>query len=176
MKNVRVLKSTQDRFDATIEFVDSYVDKKEKILDLGVVNSLSNKLRDSGFKVNNTKGEDLDLDVSAVETDEYDVVTSFEIFEHMLCPFTLLRNIKAKKMIVSVPLKLWFASAYWNKNDDRDRHYHEFEPKQLDMLLDKAGWKIVYSEKWINFSYKIGLRPILRRFYPRFYVLYCERK
>ena len=176
MKDGRVLKTNQDRYDATIEFVEFYVDKKEKILDLGVVNDLSNKLIDSGFQVNNTKGEDLDLDVSAVETEEYDVVTSFEIFEHMLCPFNILRKIKAKKLIISVPLKLWFANAYWSNSDERDRHYHEFEPKQLDMLLDKAGWKIVNSKKWISISYKMGIRPLLRRFYPRFYVLYCERK
>ena len=42
--------------------------------------------------------------------------------------------------MVCVPLNLWFASAYRNKTDLWDRHYHEFEDWQFDWLLEKAGW------------------------------------
>ena len=71
-----------------------------------------------GFSVSNTKGEDLGLDTSPVETDDFDIITAFQIFEHMVAPFNILKNIKEKKLIASVPLKLWFTSAYRNKNDD----------------------------------------------------------
>ena len=53
-------------------------------------------------------------------------------------------------MIASVPLKLWFASAYWNEADDWDKHYHEFEIKQFKFLLEKAGWTIKDQELWTS--------------------------
>ena len=173
---MKSVKSDQERIDETITFLKKYIKKESNILDLGVDNNISKQLRSEGFKVENTKGEDLDLDTTSVESDNFDVVTSFEIFEHLLCPFHTLRNIKSNKLVVSVPLKLWFANAYWNANNERDRHFHEFEPRQFDMLLDKAGWKIINSEKWIGRVGKIGFRPFLRRFVPRYYVLYCEKK
>jgi hypothetical protein len=87
----------------------------------------------------------------------------------------VLSDIKANKLVASVPLKLWFASAYRSKTDLRDRHYHEFEDWQFDWLLEKAGWKIVKREKFTNPVKKIGFRPILRRFTPRYYLIYAER-
>jgi len=167
----------QPRFQRTLNFMEGLVKYTDRILDLGPVNPFSTLLIEKGFQVKNTpENIDLDLDYSILERDEFDVVTAFEIFEHLVSPFPLLRTIKAPRLIVSVPLKLWFAPAYWNENDPRDRHYHEFEPRQLDMLLDKAGWKIIKSEKWIVPSYKIGIRPLLRNFTPRYYFVYCERK
>jgi hypothetical protein len=40
-----------------------------------------------------------------------------------------------------------------------DRHYHEFEDWQLDWLLEKTGWKIIDSQKWIPL--KIWYPPII---------------
>jgi len=79
------------------------------------------------------------------------------------------------KLLVTVPLRLWFASAYRNTNDPRDCHYHEFEDWQLDMLLEKAGWHIVYREKWTHPVGKWGIRPLLRLFTPRYYAVYAVR-
>ena len=101
---------------------------------------------------------------------------AFEIFEHLVSPFNVLQDIKAKKLVASVPLKLWFASAYRSKTDERDRHYHEFEDWQFDWLLEKAGWTIKERHKWTNPVKKIGLRPLLRLFTPRYYIVYAERE
>jgi hypothetical protein len=144
-------------------------------LDLGVTNPFTEIMVNQGYSVQNTKGEDLDLDVSTIENSEADVVTAFEIFEHLLSPFTVLQSIKAHKLVASVPLKLWFSSAYQSKTDLRDRHYHEFEDWQFDWLLEKAGWKIMAREKWTNPTKKIGIRPILRWITPRYYIIYAER-
>lgn len=132
-------------------------------------------MKDEGFIVINTQGEDLDLDFHAVKTEVIDVVTAFEIFEHMLAPFNILREIQCKKLIASVPIKLWFASAYWNENDERDRHYHEFEIKQFNWLLNKSGWVIKDFEKYTSPVTALGIRPLLRNFTPRYYIVYCER-
>jgi len=164
------------RFKLTLEFLKEFISTDESILDLGVINPFSDLLQKEGFEVANTQGQDLDTDTSIVKTDEFDVVTAFQIFEHMVAPYNVLNDIKAKKLIASIPLKLWFASAYRSNTDNWDRHYHEFEDWQFDWLLEKSGWEIKKSIKFTSPVNKIGIRPILRRFTPRFYLVYAERK
>jgi hypothetical protein len=164
------------RFNITLDFLKEFVSTDEKILDLGITNPFSEILIKEGYSITNTKGEDLDTDTSVVKTNEFDVVTAFQIFEHMVAPFNVLSDIKSTKLIVSIPLKLWFASAYRSKTDDWDRHYHEFEDWQFDWLLEKSGWEIKKSVQFTSPVNKIGIRPILRRFTPRFYLVYAERK
>jgi len=163
------------RYKHTIQFLQKHISTSDQILDLGVKNPFTEIMVKQGYTVENTKGEDLDLDVSAIKYSKADVVTAFEIFEHLLSPFTVLQSIKAKKLVASVPLKLWFSSAYQSKTDMRDRHFHEFEDWQFDWLLEKSGWKILDREKWTNPTKKIGIRPILRWFTPRYYIIYAER-
>ncbi len=163
------------RYQHTLRFMKQHVQKDANILDLGVSNPFSEILKKEGYQVTNTKGEDLDTNTSAVQVGTYDVVTAFEIFEHLVSPFNVLKDINAKKLVASVPLKLWFASAYRNPDDERDQHYHEFEDWQFDWLLEKSGWKIKAHEKFTNPVKKIGIRPILRRFTPRYYLVYAER-
>lgn len=135
------------RYKLTFQFLEKHISKSENILDLGVENPFTKILKANGFSVENTKGEDLDLDTSSIENSDATVVTAFEIFEHLLSPFTVLKSIKANKLVISVPLRLWFSSAYRSKTDMWDRHYHEFEDWQLDWLLEKTGWKIIDRQK-----------------------------
>lgn len=168
-------KYPKKRYKITKKFLEKYVSKNDRILDLGVTNPFSEILKSEGFQVTNTLGEDLDVDTTAVKNNHYDVVTAFEIFEHLVSPFNVVNDIQAKKLIASVPLKLWFASAYKSKTDAWDRHYHEFEDWQFDWLLEKAGWRIKERVKFTNPVKKIGFRPILRRFTPRYYLIYAEK-
>jgi hypothetical protein len=163
------------RYNHTIEFLQAVLPAPATILDLGVRNELSEIMETHGYKVLNTNGEDLDLDFENVKNFEVDAVTSFEIFEHLIAPFNVLQTIRANKLITTIPLKLWFASAYRSKTDAWDRHFHEFEDWQFDWLLEKSGWKIKRTEKWTSPINKIGFRPILRRYTPRFYAVYAER-
>ena len=168
-------KFPKKRYKHTIRFLEQVIPKNLSILDLGVVNPFSELMKEAGYEVTNTNGEDLDTNTSSVQTDIFNVVTAFEIFEHLVSPFNVLQDIKAKKLVASVPLKLWFSSAYRSKTDERDRHYHEFEDWQFDWLLEKAGWRIKKREKFTNPVKKIGFRPILRRFTPRYYLVYAEK-
>lgn len=164
------------RYKHTINFLKEVIPNTEDtILDLGVRNPFVDYMERAGYTVQNTTGEDLDLDTSRVQNSEAQVVTAFEIFEHLLAPFNVLRDIKATKIVASVPLKLWFAPAYRSKTDMWDRHYHEFEDWQFDWLFEKAGWTIKKREKFTNPVHKIGLRPLLRKFTPRYYLIYAER-
>ena len=169
--------SHQRRFDKTLTFMDGLISKTDKILDLGPANPFGKILQEKGYQIENTPLDvDLDLNPETVCEKTYDVMTAFEIFEHLVSPFPILRNVKANKLFASVPLKLWFAEAYWNEDDIYDRHYHEFESRQFDMLVEKAGWTIIKKERWKNPSGTIGIRPILRKFTSRHYIVYCERK
>ena len=163
------------RFKRTIQFVSKHISKDESLLDLGVKNPLSSLLIQEGYRVKNTNGEDLDPELRAIMEENYTTVTAFEILEHLLNPYGILKNIKASKIVISVPLRLWFAPAYRSKTDIRDRHYHEFEDWQLEWLLEKTGWKIMATEKFTHPVKKIGIRPILRLFTPRYYLIYAER-
>jgi len=163
------------RYKLTYQFLEKHISKSESILDLGIENPFTKILKNNNYSVTNTKGEDLDLDTTNIENAEATVVTAFEIFEHLLSPFTVLKAIQADKLVISVPLRLWFSSAYRSKTDPWDRHYHEFEDWQLDWLLEKTGWKIIDRQKWTNPTKKIGIRPILRWFTPRYYIVYAEK-
>ncbi|QED38830.1 class I SAM-dependent methyltransferase [Antarcticibacterium arcticum] len=164
------------RFKKTLEFLQNVTPPPANVLDLGIRNPFSEIMEDHRYKVTNTLGEDLDIDFRAVQSSDYELVTAFEIFEHLVAPYNILKEIQAKKLVATVPLKLWFSNAYKSATDPRDRHYHEFEDWQFDWLLEKAGWTIKAREKWTNPVNKIGVRPILRRFTPRYYAVYAERK
>ena len=164
------------RYRITLEFLKKYIDTNDEILDLGVANPFSKIMKENNYTVSNTHGEDLDIEFNSVHKSNATTVTAFEIFEHLVAPFNVLKEIKADKLIASIPLKLWFSSAYKNPNDKWDRHYHEFEDWQFDWLLEKSGWEIVSRKKWTNPVKKIGFRPILRLFFPRYYMVYAVRK
>ncbi len=163
------------RYKHTLEFLSKHISTSESILDLGVENPFSEIMKSKGYTVENTKGEDLDVDFTSVADSSADVVTAFEIFEHLVAPYNVLKEIKAKKLVASIPMRLWFSSAYRSKSDPWDRHYHEFEDWQFDWLLEKAGWKIKDTAKWTNPTKKIGFRPLLRYFTNRYYIVYAER-
>ena len=163
------------RFNITLDFLKKHITTSETIFDLGVPNPFSKIMVENNYYVINTKGEDVDNDQSALQSENYDVFTAFEIFEHLLNPYTVLQNVKADKVLISIPLRLWFSPAYRSKTDMWDRHYHEFEDWQLDWLLEKAGYKIVDRVKFTHPVKKIGFRPLLRWFTPRYYLVYAER-
>ena len=164
------------RYKETLEFLREHIIAPANILDLGVHNPFVEFMKKEGYVITNTSGEDLDLNTEAVKTSEAEIVTAFEIFEHLIAPFNVLRDIKANKLVASVPLRLWFSSAYKSKTDPWDRHYHEFEDWQFDWLLEKSGWEIKARKKWTHPIKKIGFRPLLRYFTPRYYIIYAERK
>jgi len=163
------------RFRITLQFLEQHLEKGSKILDMGVVNPFTELMEKAGYMVTNTNGEDLDLDQRALTSDNYDAVTAFQILEHMVAPYLALKEIKARKLLASVPLNLWFAPAYRNPTDKRDQHFHEFEDWQFDWLLNKAGWDIKARKKFSNPVKKPGIRPLLRSFTPRYYLVYAER-
>ena len=167
--------SHDNRYNKTLNFLKKHIQVSSTILDLGVYNPLSRYMQQHGYQVKNTSGEDLDEDQSSLINSKQEVVTAFEILEHLLSPYQVLKSIKAEKLVVSVPLRLWFSPAYRSKKDLWDRHYHEFEDWQLDWLLEKTGWKIIASEKWTNPSSSLGIRTLFRYFTYRYYIVFAQK-
>ena len=85
------------RFSLTLAFLKKHIATSETIFDLGVSNPFSLIMEDNGYRVINTKGEDLDNDQTALQKENYDVFTGFEIFEHLLNPYAVLKNVKCQK-------------------------------------------------------------------------------
>lgn len=164
------------RFKLTLEFLKKHITTSETILDLGVPNPFSKIMQANGYTVINTKGEDVDKDQSALQNETYSVFTAFEIFEHLLNPYTVLENVTCDKVLISIPMRLWFSPAYRSKTDPWDRHYHEFEDWQLDWLLEKTGFKIIDRIQFTHPVKKIGFRPLLRYFTNRYYLVYAIKK
>jgi len=170
-------KLTEIRYSRTVNFMLRSINKSNTILDLGVPSEFSDLLLKKGFLISNTLGEDLDIENDlGKKYGKFDVITAFEILEHLVSPFELLKRLPSDRLITTVPLRLWFAKSFRNDSDVRDRHFHEFEDWQFDWLLKKAGWKIIAREKWISKSDNLGFRPLLRSITPRYYAVYAERE
>ena len=167
---------TARRFERTVAFLRASLPPPARLLDLGPPNPLGARLQQEGYNVANTEG-DLDVAYEQVRTVRADAVTAFEIFEHLVAPFNVLRALPAERLFATVPLRLWFASAYRNPDDPWDRHFHEFEPWQFDWLLDKAGWEVERTERWRSGTpgLPLGVRPLLRHVVPRWYVVEAVR-
>ena len=163
------------RYKKTLTMLKGILPKGRVIYDLGIRNPFSEIMEKEGYRVINSKGQDFDFEYNIEIPKEVDLVTGFEILEHLVSPFPLLKNLNCKRLFVTVPLNLWFSRAYKNKNDERDRHYHEFEAWQFDWLLEKSGWEIKKKEYWKNPSFKLGIRPLLRNFTNRYYAVYAEK-
>lgn len=162
------------RFVRTLRFMWQSMPPPARILDLGAPNPLSRIMQDKGYRVVNTHG-DLDENPEVVRGHGEEAATAFEILEHLVAPLLVLRAIEAPRLFATVPLRLWFATAYCNPADPWDRHFHEFEDWQFDWLLEKAGWRIVRTEKWTSASWPLGIRPLLRHFTPRYYAVEAVR-
>ena len=168
-------KIPKKRYDKTLSILKEVCPSPSVVYDLGVINPFTEIMKENNYKVYNSGSQDLDIDFKLDIPDDVDLVTGFEILEHLVSPYPLLSSLNAKRLFITVPLNLWFSNAYRSKTDERDRHFHEFEEWQFDWLLEKAGWKIIKKEKWTNPSFKLGLRPLLRNFHNRYYAVYAER-
>ncbi len=166
----------QRRYDKTWAFLQQVAPSGTTVLDIGTENAFSDYMKKQGLTVYNTTGEDLDDHPETVANFNTQVATAFEIFEHLLNPLGVLRSIQAPVLVASIPLSLWFAKAYRHPTNRWDQHFHEFEDWQFDWLLEKAGWEIVRREKWTSPVTLNGIRPLLRRFTPRYYIVEARRK
>ena len=113
----------------------------------------------------------VDLDTGHL-TGKYDLVTAFEIIEHLFNPLHFLTEIKGVLneggiLYLSTPRgKPYFL---WSKD-----HFHEMGYSRLKSLLDYAGFRIIHMEAiriQPSSFFLTGIRPILRFIYERHLIL-----
>jgi len=131
------------RYQKTLSILKQYAPQGSTILDIGVENPFSTIMKEEGYTVLNTTGQDLDFEANTLQNFQADFTTALEILEHLVNPLAVLQNIPTDKILITVPLRLWFAKAYRNTADPRDCHYHEFEDFGGSFLrnLDTKGFK-----------------------------------
>lgn len=161
------------RYEKTLRLLMSAIEPPARVLDLGPPNPLAERVSGCGYTVMHTEGDLDEVPGSIGQT--VDVVTAFEILEHLVSPLPVLREINAPLLVATIPMRLWFRAAYRSASDPWDRHYHEFEDWQFDWLLEKSGWDIVHREKWTSPIGWFGFRPLLRRVTPRYYAVVARR-
>ena len=162
------------RHRKTIKFLRKHIPDGSRIIDLGDRSVLSDKMNYyySIIRFNH----DLDYHYAEIIPKSNSIFTSFQVFEHLFAPFNFL-NAESGKLVCSVPLKVWFSNAYWNESDKRDCHYHEFEIKQFNALLERTGWQIQDYEIWRTpDKLRFGIRPLLRFIFPSYYIVYATKK
>ena len=80
------------RYQRTLQFMKEIVPPPARVFDLGAANPFSSIMEREGYQVENiAAGIDLDLQPEVVRGIEADVITAFEIFEHLVAPFNVLR-------------------------------------------------------------------------------------
>jgi len=129
-----ISKTLERRFEHTLKFLDQIAPPPSRILDLGTPNELGKRMQVHGYEVTNTEG---DLEFPEPLGKNVDLVTAFEILEHLVSPANVLRAIQAPRLVATVPLRLWFSTAYCNPDDPWDRHYHE--------VLSRIVWVEIQS-------------------------------
>jgi len=164
------------RHKKTLKLVQRHIPQLSKVLDLGDRSELSEIMNDLGYRINHTTIlGDLDYLTFGIQDSTITHVTAFEVLEHLVNPFTILYNFpRGTKLLATVPLRLWFMKPCWPKDKTKlpyNGHYHEFLEREFDFLLEKAGYRITYKEKWRGQERVTGIRPLLRLFYKRYYAV-----
>jgi len=163
--------ATRIRWNKSLEFIgDNF--SFNSALDIGDRSGLTEMMESYyQIKFDNTKG---DLDSVTLRGD-YDIVTSFEVLEHLFNPLFHLSQIKKVlsvrgKLILSTPLSK--PRFLWSKE-----HFHEMSIASIEALFHAAQFKIIRKEFFRvhpMFFYIKGIRPLLRLFFDKIQIYELE--
>jgi hypothetical protein len=163
-------KGAESRYIVTRKYCERFIPENSKVVDLGNRSGITPWLKDR-YDVVNTNW---DLDKKPRIDLSYDYITSFEVFEHLLDPCCVLKNIrKGTHLLCSVPLRVFFTKPHWKPNDE---HYHEFLDREFYKLLTKTGWKIKFKKKRCivkNFGIRQLITGLFR--FKRYLFVYAEK-
>ena len=152
------------RWSKTLDFIGK-CDKAKSGLDIGDRSSFTVELENVfGCEFINTN---IDLDTGKIKG-EYDVITAFEIIEHLYNPLWCLEQLRQAlsengRLYLSTPLGkpylLWAPG-----------HFHEMHRKRLHSLFKRAQFHIIRQDTFKihpTYFYFTGFRPFLRGIFER---------
>ena len=109
-----------------------------------------NGLHAEGYEpINKITEEKTHHDINRVKNKKYDCVTLWHVLEHTKDPIAVLKFVKgvlnkSGRIIVALPNKDSYDNTYYGKTwagYDVPRHQYHFNPKSLNLLLNRLGLK-----------------------------------
>ena len=163
--------ATKIRWRKSLDFIGDKTSFKSA-LDIGDRSGLT-EMMESMYQVkfDNTTGN---LDYNTIDGN-YDLVTSFEVLEHLFNPLFHLQQVKKilskeGKLVLSTPLSK--PRFLWSKE-----HFHEMSLASIEALFDVAGFKVVRKDFFrvhpLTFYFK-GVRPLLRLLFDKIQIYELE--
>ena len=164
-----ITKQTKNHIKNSLKYLEGKVKPTDKILDIGQRSPLTDAISFKfGVEIDNTQG---DLDTSfLIPNNEfglirYDIIIYSHTIEHQFNPLGTL--LKLSEVLVPGGCLYIFTvdrgKLLWCKG-----HYHEIDSYRMELLLRRAGFKIISKYKYKIWRYWLkylrGLRPILRLF------------
>lgn len=156
--------ATQRRWKKTLNFLKGVMPAKSG-LDIGERTPLTDKLEGLfGCTFENTN---IDLDTGSIEN-RYDVVTAFEVIEHLFNPLHCLLEIRKAlnpegRLYLSTPNSK--PNFLWSSE-----HFHEMSERSLTELFNRAKFKVLRKTtvRIHGFGfYFTGIRPVFRGFFDK---------
>lgn len=118
----------------------------------------------------------IDLDEGKL-TGEYDIITAFEIIEHLFNPLHLLTEISCvlkKNGILYLSTPKGKPHFLWSED-----HFHEMNEKSILALIERAGFSVIRKEEIriqpLQF-YFTGIRPLFRFIFERHWLFELNLK
>ncbi len=116
----------------------------------------------------------VDLDVDTL-VGRYDIVTCFEVIEHLFNPLHCLLQIKK---VLASDGKLYLSTPRYKPHVIWDpQHFHEMSSRSIGGLFDRAGLTILRRKVITNLPwwfYLTGVRPLLRGLFDRIWLFEIE--
>lgn len=162
VKPIEMTVQYRKHIQETVRYLKQYVRPNHTVLDIGENSPLTDALREeTGAEIYNTYG---DLDTGfRIPNHYYTAIIYSHTIEHQFNPlYTLLRI----KEIMNSDTKLFIMLPSRGKLLWTDCHYHEIDHYRMQLLLKRAGLKIMRYERrkhWREWSFYLkGLRPLMR--------------
>lgn len=102
---------------------------------------------------------DVDEGLEMFEDEFFDIVTLFDVIEHLLCPYKVLKEAhrvlkKNGKIIITTPnlnaiARIWKRDRWHGFRDPT--HLYLFTPSSIKFLVERAGFKVVRTEAVFHF-------------------------
>ena len=155
--------STKIRWEKTLRFIDPI--RATSGLDVGDRTPLTKKLETKfSCKFDSTKG---DLDEMVLKG-AYQVITCFEVIEHLFNPLHFLlqcKEVLSERGVLYLSMPTYKPAFLWSKD-----HFHEMTEDSFSSLLERSGFEIKRKEIFrvhpFGF-YFTGFRPLLRGVFDR---------
>ena len=158
----------QIRWRKTIEFMKGYPFMTLDIGDRSVMTEKLETLYDVGFDNTN-----IDLDIEDLSTSfafDYDLITCFEVLEHLFNPLHCLLQMK---WVLAPDGRIYISTPRYKPHFLWGNHFHEMSEKSILALFERAGLRVVRRKTIFIMPWRsllTGFRPWLRLIFDRGYL------